>query len=83
MVALLILALAVLSLAVGAIATSWQHYGQAALSARQEQRDCPQTREVRFQIVEYGTKPGGRVIALPIRKKLTPALHPQPLRAAA
>ncbi len=83
MVALLILALTVLSLSAGAIAASWQHYGQAALSARQEQRDCPQMREVRFQIVEYGAKPGGRVIALPIRKKLAPARFPQPLRAAA
>ena len=78
----LILALTVLALSSGAIASSWQRYGQAARGARQERRDCPQTREVRFQIVEYGTKPAAQVIALPIKRKATPA-YQQPLRAAA
>ncbi|MEY4237402.1 MAG: hypothetical protein RL339_3 [Pseudomonadota bacterium] len=87
MIALLILALTVLSLSAGTLAASWRRYGQAALSARQDWRDCPQTREVRFQIIEYGAKPNGKVvgqvIALPVRPKAAPALHRQPLRAAA
>ena len=78
----LILALTVLALSSGAIASSWQRYGQAARGARQERRDCPQTREVRFQIVEYGAKPAAQVIALPIKRKAAPA-YQQPLRAAA
>ncbi len=83
MIALLVLAATVLALASGAIAASWQRYGQAALSARQDWRDCPQTREVRFQIIEYGAKPKGRVIALPIRPKADPSRVQPPLRAAA
>ncbi len=82
MSAVLILALTVLALSSGTIASSWKRYGQAALGARQERRDCPPTREVRFQIVEYGTKPAGQVIALPVRRKAAPA-YQQPLRAAA
>ena len=82
MIALLVLAATVLALSSGAIAASWQRYGQAALSARQDWRDCPQSREVRFHIVEYGAKPKGKVIALPIRPKAAPAYR-QPLRAAA
>lgn len=82
MIALLVLALTTISLSAGAIASSWSRYGQAALTARQEARDCPQTREVRFRIVQYGAKPGGKVIALPIRQK-APAPYRQPLRAAA
>ena len=82
MLALVVLALAVFSLAAGTIAASWNRYGQAARSARQEWRDCPQTREVRFTIIEYGAKPAGQVIALPIKRKAAPA-YQQPLRAAA
>ena len=82
MIALLVLAATVLALSSGAIAASWQRYGQAALSARQEWRDCPQSREIRFQIVEFGAKPKGKVIALPIRPKAVPAYR-QSLRAAA
>lgn len=83
MTALLVLALTVLSLSVGAIVSSWNRYGQAALNARSEWRACPQTREVRITIVEYGAKPAGRVIALPVRKMAAPAPYRQPLRAAA
>lgn len=83
MIALLILATTALSLSVGALAATWRRYGMAAMNARQDWRDCPQTREVRFQVVEYGAKPGGRVIALPVRKQPAPAPHRQPLRAAA
>ncbi len=82
MTAVLILALTVLALSAGAIASTWQRYGQAAMTARQDRRDCPQTREVRFQIVQYGAKPGGQVIALPIKPRAVPA-YQQPLRAAA
>lgn len=82
MLALLVLALATFSLSAGAIAASWNRYGQAARSVRQEWRDCPQTRQVRFTIVEYGAKPVGQVIALPIKRKVAPA-YQQPLRAAA
>ncbi len=82
MSAVLILALTVLALTSGTIASSWRRYGHAALNARQVRRDCPQTREVRFQIVEYGTKPAAQVIALPIKRKAAPA-YQQPLRAAA
>lgn len=81
--ALLIFALTVLSLSAAAIASSWQRYGHAAMSARQDRRDCPQTRELRFTIIEYGAKPRGQVIALPVRKQLAPAPYRQPLRAAA
>jgi len=83
MFALLVLATTVLALASGAIAATWQRYGQAALNARQEWRDCPATREVRFRIVQYGAKPAGRVIALPIKPKAAPVLAQPPLRAAA
>ncbi len=82
MLALLVLALTVFSLSAGTIAASWNRYGQAARAARQEWRDCPQTREVRFTIIEYGAKPAGQVIALPIKRKAAPA-YQQPLRAAA
>ncbi len=83
MIALLVLAATVLALSVGAIAASWQRYGQAARNARQEWRDCPATREIRFRVVQYGARPGGKVIALPVRPKAAPALARQPLRAAA
>lgn len=83
MIALLVLAATVLALSSGAIAATWQRYGQAALNARQEWLDCPKTREVRFQIIQYGTKPRGQVIALPVRPKAAPAPAQPPLRAAA
>ncbi|MEA3265000.1 MAG: hypothetical protein U9R07_16115 [Pseudomonadota bacterium] len=83
MIALLVLATTVLALASGAIAGTWQRYGQAALGARREWLECPQTREVRFRIVQYGAKPGGRVIALPVRPKAAPTRVQPPLRAAA
>ena len=87
MIALLVLATTVLSFSAGALAASWRRYGMAAMNARQDWRDCPQTREVRFQIIEYGAKPGGKacgkVIALPVRAKAASALRRQPLRAAA
>jgi hypothetical protein len=83
MIALLVLAATILALSMGTIAATWQRYGQAAMNARQEWRDCPQTREVRFRIVQYGAKPAGRVIALPVRPKAAPVLAQPPLRAAA
>lgn len=82
MIALLVLATTVLALSSGAIASTWRRYGQAALGARREWLECPQTREVRFQIIEYGAKPVAQVIALPVRPK-APAPYRQPLRAAA
>ena len=83
MIALLVLSATVLALSSGAIAASWRRYGQAALGARQDWLECPQTREVRFRIVQYGAKPRGQVIALPIKPKAAPAPVQQPLRAAA
>lgn len=83
MIALLVLATTVLALSTGAIAATWQRYGQAAMNARQEWRDCPATREVRFRIVQYGARTGAKVIALPVRPKAAPAPARQPLRAAA
>jgi len=82
MIALLVLATTILALSSGALASTWRRYGQVALGARREWLECPQTREVRFQIIEYGAKPKGKVIALPIRPKAAPAYR-QPLRAAA
>lgn len=82
MIALLILATTVLAVAAGALAASWRDYGQAALAAHQELRDCPATREVRYRIVQYGTRSQANVVALPVRQKAAVVTR-QPLRAAA
>lgn len=83
MIAVLILAVSVVTLSATALAASWRGYGAGVAIARQEARDCPQMREVRYRIVEYGAKPAGQVIALPVRTKPALVTPRQPLRAAA
>lgn len=90
MIAVLVFALtlATAMLAGGVIATSWQRYGALVLGARQDWADCPQTREVRFRVIQRGLVPGGNIVALPVRASSVsgarpPARHRQPLRVAA
>lgn len=84
MIAVLVfaLALAAVMLAVGIIASAWQRYGALVLSARQNWLDCPETREVRFQLVQRGLTPGGNIVVLPFKPKVVLAQHPVPLRPA-
>lgn len=82
MIAFLILATTVLAVAAGSLFATWRDCGQAALTAHQELRDCPATREVRYRIVQYGAGSGAKVIALPVRQKAAGVTR-QPLRAAA
>lgn len=83
MIAVLILAGTVFALCTAALVTTWREYGQAARTIWDDARTCPETREVRYRIIEYGAKPAGRVVALPIKPKVAAVTVRQPLRAAA
>lgn len=83
MFALSLLFAASAMLAIASIALGWRPYARRIALVRQELAACPETRELRFRVVEFGAARGSaRVHVLPLRRRVVPDL-PEELRAAA